>query len=122
MTLVSVATSLPQLKAGKVLAVAMLGSERSRVLPDVPTFAELGYPGMAAVWLGIFAPARTPAAIVQRLNDEFVKALKDPQIRERMEEQAFEAVGGSPEAFGKFLDQELAANEKLIREIGIKPD
>jgi tripartite-type tricarboxylate transporter receptor subunit TctC len=122
MTLLSVATTLPQLKAGKLRAIAMLGAERSKVLPDVPTFAELGFKGLATPWLGIFVPAGTPAPAIQRLNAEFAKALKDPQVRERMEAQAFEAVGSSPEAFAKFLDAELAANAKLIREIGIKPD
>jgi tripartite-type tricarboxylate transporter receptor subunit TctC len=122
MTLISVSTSLPQLKAGKVRAVAMLGTERSKVLPDVPTFAELGFKGMATPWLGIFAPAGTPAPIVQRLNAEFLKALKDPQVRERLEQLAFEPVGSSPEEFAKFLGEELASNGKLIRELGIKPD
>jgi tripartite-type tricarboxylate transporter receptor subunit TctC len=91
-------------------------------LPDVPTFAELGFKGMATPWLGIFAPAGTPAPIVQRLNAEFLKALKDPQVRERLEQLAFEPVGSSPEEFAKFLDEELASNGKLIRELGIKPD
>jgi tripartite-type tricarboxylate transporter receptor subunit TctC len=122
MTLISVATSMPQLKAGKVRAIAMLGGERSKLLPDVPTFAEMGYKGMATPWLGIFAPAGTPAPIVQRLNAEFVRALKDPQVRERLDQQAFETVGSSPEEFARFLDEELAANGKLIREIGIKPE
>jgi tripartite-type tricarboxylate transporter receptor subunit TctC len=122
MTLLSVATTLPQLKAGKLRAVAMLGTERSKVLPDVPTFAELGFKGLSTPWLGIFVPAGTPPAAIKRLNAEFLKAIQDPQVRERMDAQAFEPVGSSPEAFGKFLDEELAANGKLIREIGIKPD
>ena len=122
MTMLSVATTLPQLKAGKLRAVAMLGTERSKVLPDVPTFAELGFKGLSTPWLGIFAPAGTPPATIKRLNAEFLNAIQDPQVRERMDAQAFEPVGSSPEAFRKFLDEELAANAKLIRVIGIKPD
>jgi len=106
----------------KLRAVAMLGTERSKVLPDVPTFAELGFKGLSTPWLGIFAPAGTPPAIIKRLNAEFLNAIQDPQVRERMDAQAFEPVGSSPEAFRKFLDEELAANGKLIRDTGIKPD
>ena len=122
MTFITVSTSLPHIKAGKVRVIAAVGRERSKILPDVPTFAESGFKGLATPWLGILAPLKTPAVIVKRLNVEFVAALNSAQVREKLEQQAFEVVGSTPEAFGKFLDDELALYGKLIRDVGIKAD
>lgn len=122
MTFITVSTSLPHIKAGKVRVIAAVGRTRSKILPDVPTFEESGFKGLATPWLGILAPAKTPAPIIKRLNAEFVAALNAPQVREKLEQQAFEVVASSPEAFARFIDEELALYGKLIREVGIKAD
>ena len=122
MTFLSVSTSLPFVKSGKARVLAVVGSSRSKALPDVPTTAELGFVNFPTPWLGIFAPPKTLVPLIQRLNSEFVKALNAPDIRERLEGQGFEIVAGTPEMFGKFLEDETAFYGKLVREVGIKAE
>lgn len=122
MTFITVSTSLPHIKAGKVRVLAAVGKARSKILPEVPTFEETGFKGLATPWLGILAPAKTPAPIIKRLNAEFVAALNSPQVRDKLEQQAFEVVASTPEAFARFIDDELALYGKLIRDVGIKAD
>jgi tripartite-type tricarboxylate transporter receptor subunit TctC len=100
---------LSQIKAGKLRALAVTSLERSSVAPEVPTIAESGYPGFEALaWHGILAPARTPPAIVKRLNEEIVKALADPATKKLLEDQAMQTVGDSPEAFAAFIQKDIA--------------
>lgn len=100
---------LPHIKSGKLRPLAVTSLERSPVAPEVPTVAESGYPGFEALaWHGILAPARTPPAVVQRLNAEFVKALADPATKELLEKQAMQTVGNSPEAFAAFIQKDIA--------------
>jgi len=100
---------LPHIKAGKLRALAVTSLERSPVAPEVPTVAESGYPGFEALaWHGILAPARTPPAVVKKLNAEFVKALADPATRALLEKQAMQPVGNSPEAFAAFIQKDIA--------------
>lgn len=100
---------LPHIKSGKLRPLAVTSQERSPVAPEVPTVAESGYPGFEALaWHGILAPARTPPAVVQKLNAEFVKALADPATRELLEKQAMQTVGNSPEAFAAFIQKDIA--------------
>jgi tripartite-type tricarboxylate transporter receptor subunit TctC len=83
--------------------------DRSPVAPDVPTIAESGYPGFDAVgWHGILAPAKTPPAIIAKLNDEIVQALKDPETKSLLESQAIQVVGSSPQAFADYIKQDIA--------------
>jgi tripartite-type tricarboxylate transporter receptor subunit TctC len=99
---------LSQMKAGKLRPLAVTSLERSSVAPDVPTVAESGYPGFEALaWHGILAPAKTPPAIVQKLNAEIVKALADPATRKLLEDQAMQTVGNSPEAFAAFIQRDI---------------
>jgi tripartite-type tricarboxylate transporter receptor subunit TctC len=100
---------LPHIKSGKLRPLAVTSLERSPVAPEVPTVAESGYPGFEALaWHGILAPARTPPAVIQKLNAEFVKALADPATRELLEKQAMQTVGNSPEAFAAFIQKDIA--------------
>jgi tripartite-type tricarboxylate transporter receptor subunit TctC len=100
---------LSQVKAGKLRALAVTSLERSSVAPEVPTVAESGYPGFEALaWHGILAPAKTPPAIVKRLNEEIVKALADPATKKLLEDQAMQTVGDSPEAFATFIQKDIA--------------
>jgi tripartite-type tricarboxylate transporter receptor subunit TctC len=100
---------LPHIKSCKLRALAVTSLQRSSVAPDVPTVAESGYPGFDAIaWHGILAPAKTPSAIVQRLNEEFAKALQDPQTKELLVNQAMQTVGSSPAEFAAFIKQDIA--------------
>ena len=102
-------TALPQINAGTLLALAVTSKERSPVAPQLPTISESGYPGFDAIaWHGILAPANTPPAIVQKLNAEIVAALKDPETRALLEMQAIQTVGNSPEAFARFIREDIA--------------
>lgn len=100
---------LPHIKSGKLRALAVTSLERSPVAPDVPTVAESGYPGFEALaWHGIFAPARTPPAVVKLLNEQFAKALQDPATRDLLVNQAMQTVGNTPEAFATFIARDIA--------------
>jgi tripartite-type tricarboxylate transporter receptor subunit TctC len=100
---------LPHVNAGTLRAIAVSSPHRSPVAPTVPTMAESGYPGVEAVaWHGIFVPARTPPEIVDKLNAEIVKALKNPEIVELLSKQAMSPVGSTPAEFAAFLKKDLA--------------
>lgn len=115
-------TAKSSIVSGKVRPLAVTGARRSPLLPDVPTVAELGYPGFAAGhWGGYFVPAKTPDAIVKKLSFEFVKALKDPRVRDVLIGQGLEVIGNSPEEFKKEIEEEIELWAKVIREAGIKP-
>jgi tripartite-type tricarboxylate transporter receptor subunit TctC len=102
-------SALPHMQAGTLRALAVTSKERSPVAAEVPTIAESGYPGFDAIaWHGILAPAKTPAAIVKKLHDEIVKALKDPETKGLLEKQAMATVGNTPEQFAAFIKQDIA--------------
>jgi tripartite-type tricarboxylate transporter receptor subunit TctC len=100
---------LPHVNAGSLRAIAVSSPQRSPVTPTVPTMAESGYPGVEAVaWHGIFVPARTPQEIVDKLNGQIVKALKNPEITDLLSKQAMSPVGSTPAEFAAFLKKDLA--------------
>lgn len=112
---------MPHLRSGKVRALAVLSPRRLAVLPDVPTVAESGYPGFAAVqWYGLFAPAGTPKDVVARINRDTIRALRDPGVAERLASEGAEPVGDTPEQFGAFVKSEIELWGKVIRESGAK--
>ena len=99
----------------------MTSKDRSPVAPDVPTIAESGYPGFDAIaWHGILAPANTPPAIVNRLNAEIVKALKDPETTALLEKQAMQTVGNSPQAFAAFIRQDIAIWKEVAEQAKVE--
>lgn len=111
------------MKSGKLRLIATVGSARSSFHPDAPTFAQAGVPGVEMdTWLGLLAPAGTPKPVLQRLNDEFNRILKLPQIREKLAQQGLEAVGGTPEAYSKRIRDDLAAFSKVAKAANIRPD
>jgi tripartite-type tricarboxylate transporter receptor subunit TctC len=111
----------PQVKAGRVRGLAITSGKRSVVAPDLPTVAETGFPGYEVVgWFGWLAPAKTPRAIVGRLNAEIVKALKAPDVRERLLSQSTEPVGNSQQAFGAFLKSERDKWAGVIKRANIR--
>jgi tripartite-type tricarboxylate transporter receptor subunit TctC len=100
---------LPHIKSGKLRALAVTSLHRSPVAPEVPTVGESGYPGFEALaWHGILAPARTPPAIVSKLNEEIAKALGDPETRTLLINQAMQTVGSTPEEFAAFIQKDIA--------------
>jgi tripartite-type tricarboxylate transporter receptor subunit TctC len=114
---------LPFITAGKLRPLAAASPARHRLVPDVATFAELGYARMdIALWYGIVAPARTPPAIVQRLNAELVKIVDMPEIRRSLIDQGANPEGGSPERFEAFMRDETSRWGAVVRQAGIKPE
>ena len=112
---------LPFVKAGKLKALAAASEKRNPSLPAVPTFAEAGVPGMeAGLWYGILAPKRTPKAIVAKLNAEIERALAQPDLRERFASMSVEIIGGSPEAFARYIDAESKRWGEVVRAANIK--
>ena len=119
-TIITLGVVMPQLKGNKLQPLAVTSSRRAKLLPDVPTVAET-YPGFEAQsWLGLLAPAGTPRPIVDRLNNAMVKTLATADVREKFESQAYEVVGGTPEAFAAWIRNENTKLGRLIKERGIK--
>jgi tripartite-type tricarboxylate transporter receptor subunit TctC len=114
---------LAHLKSGKLRALGVASAQRSPFAPEVPTIAEQGYPGFESVgWIGLAAPAKTPAAILDRLNAEIGKMLASPDVKDRLAALAFMPVGGSREQFGTFMKAEIAKWSKLAKQTGAKAD
>ncbi|HUP98798.1 MAG TPA: tripartite tricarboxylate transporter substrate binding protein [Usitatibacter sp.] len=102
------AAALPQIRAGKLRALAVTGRERSPQLPDVPTMEQAGFKGFDAMqWYGSVGPANMPADIVKRLNETQVQVLKDPELREKLEVEAVEPWPMTPAEFGRFIQSEV---------------
>jgi tripartite-type tricarboxylate transporter receptor subunit TctC len=116
-------TVAPHIKSGRLKALAVTSRSRSIAFPSLPTIAESGVPGYEAVQsLGVLAPARTPAAIVERLNQEIARAAGQPDTKAKLLGSGIEAVGSTPEAFGEEIKADIAKWSKLIRERGIKAE
>ena len=114
---------LAQAKAGKLRPLAVAIPQRSPYLPDVPTAAEQGFAGFESVgWIGLAAPAKTPPAILDKLNAELKKMLQDPAVKARMEQLAFTPVGDSRQEFAAFIKSEIAKWSRVAKASGAKAD
>ena len=115
--------SLPQIKAGKARAVALTGSARSQLVPDVPTVAESGVAGYDfETWFGVVMPKGTPAPIVNRMSQEIQAVMAEPDTRAKLQELGFDATYQDPAAFRAKVGAELERNVAVIKAAGIKPD
>ena len=114
-------SALPLIKDGRLKALAVGTSRRSAALPDVPTTVEGGVPGSEYLfWVGMFAPARTPKAIVDRLNAEVARIMLLPEVKERLEKLGAEAMPMAPAAFDLFIADEKAKAERVVKAAGIR--
>ena len=114
---------LQHVKAGRLRPLALSGDRRSELMPEVPTVAEAGVPGgTVGVWYGVLAPAATPREIVDTLSTAIVKIAHSPDMKQRLVEQGAEAVGSTPEAFGKLLREEVVRWTEVVNAAGIKAD
>ena len=115
--------SLPNIKSGKLRALAVAAKTRVPALPDVPTFDELGIPGLyASAWYGISAPAGAPKEVIDRLNQEFNKALQTPEIKQRLIEFGAEIGGGTSDEFAAFARAEIDRYRDIVKLSGAKLD
>jgi len=114
---------VPHAKSGKVRPIAVMSLQRSPVLPDVPTVAESGYPGFeASTWFAVFAPAATPQPVLQRLNEDFNRALQTPDITEKFAKQSLAIQTLDRAALKAYIASEVAKWGKVVRDAGIKVD
>ena len=120
---VSIPSVLPHVKGGRLRALAVSTSKRSASAPDVPTVAESGYPGFEySNWNALFAPAKTPAAIVKKVNASVVNALRQPDVAQKLSSQGADPAPGTPEDLARYMRADTDKWRKVIRTAGIKPD
>jgi len=113
--------AVPHMKSGRMRALAVTSHERSAVAPDLPTIAESGLPGYESLAIyGVFAPAGTPRPIINRLNQEIIRVLAAPEVKDLFFKLGMETVGGSPEQLGAKVKSEMTRMEKVIQAAGIK--
>jgi tripartite-type tricarboxylate transporter receptor subunit TctC len=116
-------SAMPSIKAEKLRPIAITSKKRSPLLPNIPTFAEAGYPKVEVLnWQGLIAPKGTPKAIIDKLNAAANEALKDPQLRELMLSQGNEIGGGSPAEFAALIKSESAKWSAVVKTANIKPE
>jgi len=112
---------LPHIRAGKLRALGTSSAQRLVVAPEIPTIAEAGLPGFeASLWYGIVLPVKAAPALIARLNTEFVQAIQQPDVRERMNSEGVQVIGSTPEQFAEHLRRESAKWAKVIRDAKIK--
>jgi tripartite-type tricarboxylate transporter receptor subunit TctC len=119
----SIAPLLPHLRAGKLVPLAIADDKRSPLLPEVPTFDELGFDRFEFVnWFGLLAPAGTPSAVIDKLNHDVVAALHQGDVRQVLEAQGLDLRPGTPREFGDFMRDEMAKYDRIVREAKIKAE
>ena len=124
LTFAGIATSMPQLKAGRIKALAIGGPRRSPLLPQVPTFTELGYPEVEThAWFGFFLPAHSPAEAVQRLYADTRKILDDPEFRQKqLIDKGYDVVGSSPTEFAAYIKHDSQSRARAVKISGAKAE
>ena len=118
-----IVTAIPQIKAGRMRGIAIGGTKRSSVLPDLPTVDEAGVPGFeSSIWYGLLGPAGLPDTIAEKIRADVVKVLAEPAIRQKLLEQGIEATGSSPEQFRDLIASEISKFHELVSKAGIKSE
>lgn len=121
MVFASYITSGPHIRSGKLRALAVTSERRLKVLPDVPTTAQAGVPGIELdYWFGLFAPAGTPDAVMPKLHTEFVKAAQFPEVTQPVAAQGVEVITNSREEFAALIARDAARLGKALRDAGVK--
>ena len=116
-------SSFPHVKAGKLRALAVTGSSRLVTAPDVPTIAELGYPGFeASTWYGFLGPAGIPKDVVVKAHADIVKVLRLPDVQERLAAQGFDSIGTTPEQFGDVLRVDVERWRQVVKATGLRAE
>lgn len=119
----AIASAIPHVKSGKLLPIAVSSSKRASSMPDVATFIENGVTDFeASSWVGLLAPAKTPRAIIARLNTELTAVLNDPEVKERLNGMGITASPGTAESFGAELSRDLAKYGPVVKAAGIKAE
>ena len=119
----SAPSAVPQIKAGKIRALATTGATRSQFLPNVPTIAELGYPGYEATnWYAYVAPGKISKPVSERLHRDLVKVLNTPDVRDQLQAQGMEPQPGTSEELGRYIQREYTTWGKVVREADIKAE
>jgi len=114
---------IQQIRAGRLRVLGAASADRNPLLPNVPTFAELGYPKVnVSLWYGVLAPAGTPRAVINKLNSEVGKALAAADVKEKLRAQGAEPMSGSPEAFASFMREEMAKWAPVVKQAGVKAE
>jgi tripartite-type tricarboxylate transporter receptor subunit TctC len=122
MTFISTVSVMPFIKTGRVKPLALTGGDRSPVVPNVPTFKELGYTDFEMTgWYGLWFPAKTPPVIVNRINTEIKRATASPEMKTKLDELGLIAVASTPDEFAKFLREDLALQMRIAKRAGIEP-
>ena len=115
--------SAAQVRASKVRALAILASERSPLLPDVPTIAEAGFPGLeASATFGLMLPAKTPPAVIAKVHAAMRRAISQPATRKQLDEMGYQVVANTPEQFGTFLREQITTWTKIVKDNNIKAE
>jgi tripartite-type tricarboxylate transporter receptor subunit TctC len=119
----AVTSVMPAIRGGKLVPLAVMSGTRSRMLPEVPTIAEAGLPGCEYdIWYGLFAPAKTPPAVIQKINGAMLAALRDPAVIKSLHEQGAEPAPSTPQELATFVQQDTAQWSKIIRERKLQID
>jgi tripartite-type tricarboxylate transporter receptor subunit TctC len=118
-----VLTAAPHVRSGAVRGLAVTGARRSAALPELPTVAESGLAGYeVSAWFGVFGPAGLPRPVVERLNAEIARALAAPDLQQRLISQGADPLTGSPDAFARYVRDEVSKWSKVVRDAGVKPE
>jgi tripartite-type tricarboxylate transporter receptor subunit TctC len=113
--------ALPQINDNRLAALGMTGLRRARIAPDIPTFDESGLPGFSiTAWVGVVAPKGTPPEIIQKLNLEIGRALKDPDFARQLSTMGLDPLGSTPDEFAALLRKEIPRWKQIARDAGVK--
>ena len=123
MFLVGTSTAVPHIQSGTLRGLAVTSSMRVDGLPEVPTFAEAGLPGVdVSLWFAILVPSGTPAALVKKLNADIVQVVADPEFKQTLKVRGFEATSSTPEQLAEFMDKDYVKFRNLIQKLGLQVD